>query len=170
MTRPTNPVAIVTGGSHGAGRAIALQLGRRGYGVVVVYLHDRAQAEAAVDDILATQGTAVTVRADVADELDVERVFGETAALFGGVDVVVLTGARDTWVVYQQAARQLRRGGAIISVATSGTIAPTVADELAARGVTVNGLAPGVEPPGADRDTAELVSILDRWRHDPGWS
>ena len=64
-------VAIVTGGSCGPGREVARALARRGYAVVVVYLRDQAEAEAAVDEILAADGTAVAVRADVTDELDV---------------------------------------------------------------------------------------------------
>lgn len=91
--RPTDPtsndaVALVTGGSCGAGREIARKLASRGYAVVVAYLRDQGEAEAAVEQILAAGGTAVAVRADVADELDVERLFTETAAAFGGVDFV----------------------------------------------------------------------------------
>jgi len=117
-TDPTSaPTAIVTGGSRGAGREIARKLGSRGYAVVVVYLRDQGEAEAAVDEILAAGGTAVAVRADVADELDVERLFTESAAAFGGVDFVVHTTVRGTSVLKRQAARQLRHGGAIVNVA-----------------------------------------------------
>jgi 3-oxoacyl-[acyl-carrier protein] reductase len=87
-------VAIVTDGSHGAGREIASMLASRGYAVVVVYLWDQSEAEAAVEEIVAAGGTALTVRADVADELDVERMLDETKAAFGGVDVVVYTALR----------------------------------------------------------------------------
>ena len=87
----TDPVAIVTGGSCQAARGIARRLARRGYAVVVVYLRDQAQAEAAVEEIVAADGTALAVRADVTDELDVERLFEETTAAFGRVDVVVHT-------------------------------------------------------------------------------
>jgi 3-oxoacyl-[acyl-carrier protein] reductase len=82
-------VAIVTPGSRGRGRDIARTLAERGYAVVVVYLRDQADADAAVDEIVAADGTAVAVRADVTDPLDVERLYEETRALFGSVDVVV---------------------------------------------------------------------------------
>ena len=61
----------------------------RDFAVVLVYLRDPAEADAAVAEIMAAGGTAVAVRADVTDELDVERLFDETAAVFGDVDVVV---------------------------------------------------------------------------------
>jgi 3-oxoacyl-[acyl-carrier protein] reductase len=161
-------VAVVTGGSCGAGRDVARELGNRSYAVVVVYLRDQAEAEAAVEEIVAAEGTALAVRADVTDELDVERLFDETKVAFGGVDVVVHAAMRATSVVNEEAARQLRHGGAIVSVSRSDTITPVLADELRARDITVNGLAPGLEPPGADRDIAELLALLERWRHAPG--
>jgi 3-oxoacyl-[acyl-carrier protein] reductase len=160
-------VAVVTGGSRGAGRDIARELGSRSYAIVVVYLRDQGEAEAAVEEIVAANGTALAVRANVADELDVERLFDETKAAFGGVDVVVHAAMRATSVVSQQAARQLSYGGAIVNVSSSEAITSVLADELRARDITVNGLAPGLEPPGADHDIAELLALLDRWRRAP---
>jgi 3-oxoacyl-[acyl-carrier protein] reductase len=168
VARPTDPVAIVTGGSCAPGRAIARTLASRGYSVIVVFLRDPGAAEAAVEQILAANGTALAVRADVTDELDVERLFTETETAFGGVDVVVHAAPRGTSVVDRQAARRLRRGGAIVKVSSSDAFAPDLADELRARDVTVNGLPPGLDAPGADHDAAELVALLDRWRHSPG--
>jgi 3-oxoacyl-[acyl-carrier protein] reductase len=164
----TSTVAIVTGGSRGIGREIARKLAGRGYAVAVVYLHDQGEAEAAVEEILAAGGTAVAVRADVADELDVERLFTETAAAFGSVDVVVHTTMRGTSVVNRQAARRLRHGGAIVGVSSSGAVTPVLARKLRARDITVNEVVPGLEPPGAQHDIADLVAHLDRWRRSPG--
>jgi NADP-dependent 3-hydroxy acid dehydrogenase YdfG len=110
-------VAIVTGGSRGVGREVAHRLADEGYAVVVVYLDGQPEAEAAVEDILAAQGTALAVRADVTDELDVERLFDETAAAFGGVDVVVDTTSPASPVVSRHAARRLRHGGSLVTAA-----------------------------------------------------
>jgi 3-oxoacyl-[acyl-carrier protein] reductase len=165
---PTDPVAVVTGGSCGAGRDIAQMLASRGYAVVVVYLRDQGEAEAAVEGIVAANGTALAVRANVTDELDVERLFDETKAAFGGVDVVVHTAMRGASVVNQEAARQLRRGGAIVNVSSSDAITSDLAHELRARDITVNGLTPGLEYPGADHDVADLIALLDQWRGSPG--
>jgi 3-oxoacyl-[acyl-carrier protein] reductase len=168
VARPTDPVAIVIGGSCGAGREIARTLASRGYAVIVVYLRDQGAAETAVDEILAANGTALAVRADVTDELDVERLFDETTAAFGGVDVVVHTAIRGTAVINRQSARELRRGGTIVSVSSSDPITPVLAHELRARDITVNGLTPGLELPGANHPIADLVVLLDRWRCRPG--
>jgi len=162
-----DPVAIVTGGSCGAGRDVARELGSRSYAVVVVYLGDQREAEAAVEEIVAANGTALAVRANVTDELDVARLFDETQAAFGGVDVIVHVAMRAASVVNQQAARQLSDGGAIVNVSSSA-IASDIADELRARDITLNGLSPGLEPPGTHHDIAELLALLDRWRRAPG--
>jgi 3-oxoacyl-[acyl-carrier protein] reductase len=156
-------VAIVTGGSCGSGREIARQLASQGYAVVVVYVRD-GEAEAAVDEILAANGTALAVRADVSDELDVHRLFDETAAAFGGVDVIVHTAVRGSSVINRHAARQLRKGGAIVSVSSSEAITPLLIHELRGRDITVNGVVPGLESPGADHPVADLVALLDHWR------
>ena len=140
---PAGRVAIVTGGSRGVGRATISRLAARGYAVVVNYLHDQRAAESTVEAILANHGNAVAVRADIADDLDVERLFAETIAAFGGIDVVVhaagsrITASpvtevdldefdalvrintRATFVVNREAARHLRNGGAIINVSSS---------------------------------------------------
>ena len=170
VARPTSSysVAIVVGGSRGAGREIAGELASRGYAVIVVYLRDQGGAEAAVDEIIAADGTALAVRADVTDELDVERLFDETKAAFGDVDVVVHAALRCASVVNQEAGRQLRPGGAIVDVSSSDAITPDLARELRARDITVNGVAPGLESPGADHDVADLLALLDQWRRSPG--
>jgi 3-oxoacyl-[acyl-carrier protein] reductase len=80
-------VAIVTGGSSEIGRDVVRALASRGYAIVIVYLDDQPLTEAIVEDVLAAGGTAVAVRADLGDELDVERLFAESIAAVGGVDV-----------------------------------------------------------------------------------
>jgi 3-oxoacyl-[acyl-carrier protein] reductase len=161
-------VAIVTSGACGPGGEIARTLASRGFAVVVVYLREKRQAEATIEEILAAGGTALAMRADVDDELDVERLFDETTAAFGAVDVVVHAAMRGRSVVDRQAARRLRDGGAIIDLSSSEAIAPALADELRARDITINGVAPGLESPGARHEVADLVVLLDRWRRNPG--
>ena len=157
-------MAIVTGGCHGTGLEVARALARRGFALAVTYLRDPAEAEGAVAEIVAAGGTAVAVRADVGDELDVERLFDETAAAFGDVSVVVHGAARGTAVVNRQAALRLRPGGAIVAASSAEPITSELAHALRARDITVNGLAPGLEPPGAGHTVTELVALLDHWR------
>jgi 3-oxoacyl-[acyl-carrier protein] reductase len=106
MCPTSGPVAIVTGGSSEVGGELARSLAAQGYAIVVVYIDDQRAVEATVEEILAAQGAAVAVRADVTDELDVERVFEESVAAFGGADVVVHTTPEDPAVLARYAARR----------------------------------------------------------------
>ena len=168
MTTPAaDPVAIVTGGSRAIVREVMRSLTSRGYAIVLVYLRDQSRAEAAVEEVLAMGGTALVVRADLTDDLDVERLFTETIAAFGGVDAVVHTGVFGSAVLYRHAARHLRRGAAIVGLSTGEQVPPVLAQELRDREITINGAPPGHEPPGASHDVPQLIALLDRWRHRP---
>lgn len=82
------PIAIVTGGSRGIGRACALGLAEDGYDIVVNYAGNRAAAEEVVAAIEAIGRRAIAVQADVASEADVRRLFTEADA-FGRLSVLV---------------------------------------------------------------------------------
>jgi 3-oxoacyl-[acyl-carrier protein] reductase len=113
-------VAIVTGGSRGVGRATIRRLAASGCAVVVNYLHDQHAAESTVAAILAGNSDAVAVRADVADDLDVERLFAETIAAFGGIDVVVhAAGSRITATPLAKA--DLHQFDALVRINTRST-------------------------------------------------
>jgi len=96
MSGNSNPVAIVTGGSRGIGRAVSLLLAERGYAICLSYVSDSAAAQAVVDAITAKGGTALAVRSDVGDEADVIALFqaadklGRLAALVNNAGVVDL--------------------------------------------------------------------------------
>ena len=115
-------VAIVTGGSSVIGREVTRGLARWGWAIVVVYLEDQRRAEATVAEILAADGTTVAVRADLADDLDVQRLFAESIAAFGGVDAVVHTTTDSASLLYQHAVEHVREGGAIVSVSAAERI------------------------------------------------
>jgi 3-oxoacyl-[acyl-carrier protein] reductase len=124
-----------------------------GWPVTIVYLDDQPRADAAVAEIIAAGGTTVAVRADLADDLDVQRLFIESIAAFGGVDVVVHTTTDDVACLYLHAARYVRHRGAVFSTYWSGTVAPQVEAQFHERRVTV-----GRAPPEA------VLDRLDRWR------
>jgi 3-oxoacyl-[acyl-carrier protein] reductase len=137
-------VAIVTGGSRGIGRATAERLAADGQSVVIAYAGNDVAAQAAVDAIETAGGSALAVRADVAEESDVAALFDTAESAYGGVDVVVnaagvmvlspvaeidldavdrmhRTNIRGTFVIARQAARRVRAGGAVITFSTSVT-------------------------------------------------
>jgi 3-oxoacyl-[acyl-carrier protein] reductase len=81
--------ALVTGGSRGIGRGIALELARAGASVAVNYRRDEAAAHATVEAIEQLGGRALMVRADVAEWPQVEQMAAEVLAAFGRLDIVV---------------------------------------------------------------------------------
>ena len=81
--------AIVTGGSRGIGRAIALELNRLGYAVLVNFVSNaEAAAEVAVK-IHEAGGMAVTLRGDVASAHDREAMVRTAMEKFGRLDLLV---------------------------------------------------------------------------------
>jgi NAD(P)-dependent dehydrogenase (short-subunit alcohol dehydrogenase family) len=80
-------VAIVTGGSKGIGLAIARAVLQRGGQVAISGRHEADLASAAA--ALGGGGNVLPVRADVRDPADAQRLVADTAARFGGLDVLV---------------------------------------------------------------------------------
>jgi len=81
-------VAVVTGGGRGMGRAVSLRLGREGAAVVVAELV-AAHGDEVAKEIRAAGGAATAIATDVSRLDDVKRLFAETAALYGGCDLLV---------------------------------------------------------------------------------
>ncbi len=71
----TTRVILITGASRGIGAATARLAAERGYAVCVNYRRDRAAADTVVSAIEKIGSTAIAVRADIAVEADVVRLF-----------------------------------------------------------------------------------------------
>merc|ERR1719262_1862737 len=96
------PVAIVTGGSRGLGRAIALALGGEGCRVVVNYANSAAAAEEVVEEIKKLGGDGVAVQADASSQEGIAALFKATAEAFEDPVSVLVNNAgitRDTLVM-----------------------------------------------------------------------
>ncbi|RAG82177.1 3-ketoacyl-ACP reductase [Streptacidiphilus pinicola] len=198
-------VAIVTEGARGIGRYAALRLAEDGFDVVIAYSHDRSAAEDIRAAIEERAGRALTVETDVADETAVVLLFQQAEEAFGAVDVVVncaeivmcgsvcdmapeefaqmhRTNVLGAFVVGRNAARRVRRGGALINLASyvsetsrsaygayaagkAAVNALTVflTGELRERNVTVNAVAsaPVVADPASPEQPGDLARIAE---------
>lgn len=135
-------IAIVTGASRGIGRAVAETLASEGVTVVVNYAGSLDAASETVNACIDAGGTAVAVRADVADPRQVASLFEETESQFGGVDIVVAAAGilrpalmaeatdedytaqvevniRGTFNALREAARRVRDGGRIVTFSST---------------------------------------------------
>ncbi len=93
-TLPLNgKIALVTGSARRIGRAIALELARSGADVVVHARTAREDAEAVAQEVRELGRCAMVTVGDVSDEDAVCRIFGEIAAEFGGLDILVNNAA-----------------------------------------------------------------------------
>ncbi len=82
-------VVVITGGSSGIGRAIAIEMGRQGANVVINYIGKPDAAQEVVHSIENEHGTAIAIEADVSKSDQVQHMISETIAQFGRVDVLV---------------------------------------------------------------------------------
>ncbi|OYP32930.1 SDR family NAD(P)-dependent oxidoreductase [Rhodopirellula sp. MGV] len=89
MSKLKNKVAVVTGASKGIGAGIAKQLAAEGAAVVVNYAADQTGADTVVREIQEAGGLGIAVQGDVSNAADVRRLFAETRAAFGTLNIVV---------------------------------------------------------------------------------
>lgn len=79
---------LITGGSRGLGKALALSLAAQGARVVLVARH-QSELDETVSEIRRSGGTAFGVVADVGDKESIYPVVGQAAALAGPIDILI---------------------------------------------------------------------------------
>ncbi len=137
-------VALVTGGSRGIGRAICVELARRGASIAFNYLKNHAAAKEAEEEIAAAGTECLRVRAHVGDEDAVESLVKQVHERFGRLDIVVNNAAsgvmrpstelspkhwdwtmdinaRGPWLVTRQAAKVMSPGSRVINISSPGS-------------------------------------------------
>lgn len=189
MFELTGNKALVTGGSRGIGRGIALALARQGADVAINYHANQQEAEKVVAEIKALGRDSFSLQADVANSASVIKMFEEIKTKWGKLDVLVNnagvvqfvpfeelseqqwdvvldTNLKGQFLCSQQAVKLMPPGSRIINIASiasggvgvgfsrishytaskGGVVALTenMALDLAAKGINVNAIAPGV--------------------------
>lgn len=134
-------IVLVTGASRGIGRAIALELGKRGATVVVNFRSSEAEANEVLEQIKASGGDGMVYQADVSDADAVDAMIKTITKEYGKLDVlvnnagvtrdnvimmlkpedfdvVVNTNLRSAWLCCKAASRQMmrKRSGRIINI------------------------------------------------------
>ncbi|HJF34123.1 MAG TPA: enoyl-[acyl-carrier-protein] reductase FabL [Sporosarcina psychrophila] len=140
-----NKVAMVTGSSRGLGKALAIELAKQGYDIVVNYARSRSAAEETVKEIEALGRRAIMIRANVGDVKKLRTMFEEVKEEFGRLDVFVSNAASGVlrpvmeleethwdWTMNinakamlfgaQEAAKLMDKGGKILGVSSLGSI------------------------------------------------
>jgi 3-oxoacyl-[acyl-carrier protein] reductase len=144
-----NKVALITGSSHGIGRAIAERFAARGANVVVNYSHDKSSADDVLEHVKRFGTQSIAVQADVSKSEDVARLFDTTLKTFGRIDIVVVNAGvelldvpvvefteaqfdklfaintKGAFLTMQAAARHVSDGGRIIYTGSSTMAYPT---------------------------------------------
>lgn len=143
MSQFEGKIAIVTGGSRGIGRAIALELGQRGATVIVNYNQSADAAEAVIAEIKAAGGDGTTFQCDVSDADQVAAMFKDVTKMYGQLDIlvnnagvtrdnvimmlkpddfdtVINTNLRSAWLCSKAASRTMmkQRSGRIINISS----------------------------------------------------
>ena len=138
-------VAMITGSSRGLGKALAIELAKNGYDIVVNYARSKTAAEETVKEIEALGQKAIMIRSNVGDVKKLRAMFEEVKEEFGRLDVFISNAASGVlrpimeleeshwdWTMNinakgmlfgaQEAAKLMDKGGKIIGVSSLGSI------------------------------------------------
>src|SRR6266850_1752877 len=141
--------ALVTGGSRGIGRAVALALAEEGADVAINYVSSEAGARDVVDHVQKMGRKAILAQADVSDYPDTFRMAQDVLREFGHLDILVNNAGINSDTTFVKANYAASKAGV-------AAFTKSLAKELAGRGVTVNAIAPGFI------ETEMVASIPDK--------
>jgi acetoacetyl-CoA reductase/3-oxoacyl-[acyl-carrier protein] reductase len=89
MGRVDGRTALITGGSRGIGRAIALELAREGAKVAINYARNEAKAQEVADEIIGAGGTCITIKGNIGDASEARAMVDRAASEFSHLDILV---------------------------------------------------------------------------------
>jgi enoyl-[acyl-carrier protein] reductase III len=144
MGELTGKKALVTGGTRGIGRAIALDLAEMGADVAINFFRSRESAKAAAAEIESKGVRALTLRANMGNSEQIPAMFEQLKAEFGKLDILVsnaalghfgnvldvddkmwdiamATNAKALLYSAQQAVKMMPEGGKIVALTSLGS-------------------------------------------------
>lgn len=89
MSESNKPVALITGGSRGIGRAASVALAQQGWNICFSYVRNQAAAQETSVLIEAAGGQALALRADIVNRQDISALFAACQHTFGRLDALV---------------------------------------------------------------------------------
>ncbi len=137
--------ALITGGSRGIGRAIALRLAENGVHCIINYVRHRKDAEKTVSDVESRGVSCQAIKANIADDKHVEKLFAEIQEQHNTLDIVISNAASGVlrpameltthhwdWAMNinarallpltQHALPLMKKGGRIIAISSMGAV------------------------------------------------
>lgn len=149
-------LALVTGGARNVGKAVSKALAARGAHVIINYFHSADEAKRTKAELEAAGGQVTLIRASVARQEQVDRMFAEIDERFGGLDILVNNAANGALVPVDEITDELldraidtnykgglrvsraaaplmarRGGGSIVTVSALGSSQMVMANYLA---------------------------------------
>ena len=138
-------VALITGGSRGIGKAIALELARRGADIAFNYFRSHDEASQTQHEVEALGVRSVRIKAHLGEASKIKEMFSEVSDTFGRLDILVnnaATGvqrdaleleekhwdwtmsvnAKAPWLCSVEAAKLMLNGGHIVNITSLGSI------------------------------------------------
>ncbi|MEO1050733.1 MAG: SDR family oxidoreductase [Bacteroidota bacterium] len=144
----TNKNALITGGTKGIGKAIALRLAQSGANIIMSYGKDSTAANQTVKEVEATGRKALAIQANSGQVSEIRELFAQAKSAFGGIDIVVANAGielidipmtdyteeqydrvfnlntKGTFFTLQESARHINDHGRIILISSSTTVYP----------------------------------------------
>jgi enoyl-[acyl-carrier protein] reductase III len=144
MTDFTGKNTLITGGSRGIGKAIALEFARRGSNVIFNYLKDHDSAQKTQAELEELGIKCIKVKAHLGDPNKIQELFKEISEKFGTLDYLInnaasgvqrdakdLTpkhwdwtmdiNARAPWLCSIEASKLMPNGGSIVNISSEGS-------------------------------------------------
>ena len=139
----TGKIALVTGGSRGIGRSIAIELASRGADIAINYFRNHKEAQSTQSDIEALGVRCLRVSAHLAESAQIQKLFKLVTSEFGHLDILINNAAsgvqrpgmeleekhwdwtmnintKAPWLCTQAAVPLMKEGGRVVNISSLG--------------------------------------------------